>query len=208
MGNLLEEILKGAMSGDGSVLGDIIKKAGYGQQEEESVETETSMNDNTKIPQSERNSNPFDIGNELDDIAHGRNQGTKTATSEEEEVGIPSMGGIDLGEIFKKIIVGGGAIPTQKEEEEVETQAPTTQTIDIGDILGKLGLGLGSSGSGGFGGILQTIIQVIKMLKGSPLGQRAGFIEEQLSEYFTPDQISQLMAAADEVEEEKEEEDS
>lgn len=195
MGNLFEEILKGALGGDGSILGSVIKKAG-GEQEE-TAQSETMGND-SNIPKAGRANDPFDIGDELDDIATGRNQGTKSPAPAEEETGIPSLGGIDLGEIFKKIIVGGGAIPAQEEKEEETTQ---TQTIDIGDILGKLGLGLGSSGKGGMGSILQIIIQVIKMMKGSAAGARAGFIEEQLSEYFTPDQISQLMAAAEEEDE-------
>lgn len=195
MGNLFEEILKGALGGDGSILGSVIKKAG-GEQEE-TAQSETMGND-SNIPKAGRANDPFDIGDELDDIATGRNQGTKSSAPAEEETGIPSLGGIDLGEIFKKIIVGGGAIPAQEEKEEETTQ---TQTIDIGDILGKLGLGLGSSGKGGMGSILQIIIQVIKMMKGSAAGARAGFIEEQLSEYFTPDQISQLMAAAEEEDE-------
>lgn len=195
MGNLFEEILKGALGGDGSILGSVIKKAG-GEQEE-TAQSETMGND-SNIPKAGRANDPFDIGDELDDIATGRNQGTKSSAPAEEETGIPSLGGIDLGEIFKKIIVGGGAIPAQEEKEAETTQ---TQTIDIGDILGKLGLGLGSSGKGGMGSILQIIIQVIKMMKGSAAGARAGFIEEQLSEYFTPDQISQLMAAAEEEDE-------
>ena len=195
MGNLFEEILKGALGGDGSILGSVIKKAG-GEQEE-TAQSETMGND-SNIPKAGRANDPFDIGDELDDIATGRNQGTKSSAPAEVEKGIPSLGGIELGEIFKKIIVGGGAIPAQEEKEEETTQ---TQTIDIGDILGKLGLGLGSSGKGGMGSILQIIIQVIKMMKGSAAGARAGFIEEQLSEYFTPDQISQLMAAAEEEDE-------
>lgn len=200
MGNLFEEILKGVLGGNGSIFGNPAEQPDANQQEE-------TMGNEINIPKAGNSNNPFDIGDDLDDIASGRNKGTTKSYTEEEEVetGIPSMGGIDLGDIFKKIIVGGGAIPTQKEEEEVETQAPTTQTIDIGDILGKLGLGLGNSGSssGGMGSILQIIIQVIKMMKGSAAAQRAGFIEEQLGEYFTPDQITQLMAAADEDDEEE-----
>ena len=199
MGNLFEEILKGALGGDGSIFGNVIKKAG--EEQEESAQSET-MGKEANIPKAGRGNDPFDIGDELDDIASGRNQGTKTSAPTEEETGIPSLGGIDLGEIFKKIIVGGGAIPTAEKEEEETTQAPQTQTIDIGDILGKLGLGLGSSGSGGgMGSILQIILQVIKMMKGSAAGARAGFIEEQLGEYFTPDQVSQLMTMAEEDEE-------
>ncbi|MBQ6209497.1 MAG: hypothetical protein IJK42_06970 [Prevotella sp.] len=188
MGNLFEEILKGVLGGNGSIFGNADSQADANQQEET-----TTMGSDANIPKAGSSNDPFDIGDELDDIATGRNQGTKTYT--EEETSIPSMGGIDIGDILKKIIVGGSATPSTKEQEE--EQATTTQTIDIGDILGKLGLGLGSSGSGGMGSILQVIIQVIKMMKGSAAGQRAGFIEQQLGEYFTPDQVSQLMAAAE-----------
>lgn len=192
MGNLFEEILKGALGGDGSILGKVIKNAGGSQQEET-----TSMGNDANIPKA--GNDPFDIGDELDDIANGRNQGTKT-TTEDAETGIPSLGGIDIGDILKKIIVGGGAAPSTKKQEEEQASTPT---IDIGDILGKLGLGLGSSGAGS-GGILQIILQVIKMMKGTAAGQRAGFIEQQLGEYFTPDQVSQLMAAAEKNEGEEE----
>lgn len=186
MGNLFEEILKGVLGGNGSIFGNA------NQQEET-----TTMGSDANIPKAGNSNNPFDIGDDLDDIANGRNQGTQTYS--EEETGIPSMGGIDIGDILKKIIVGGGAAPSTKKQEEEQASAPS---IDIGDILGKLGLGLGNSGSssGGMGGILQIIIQVIKMMKGSAAGQRAGFIEQQLGEYFTPDQVSQLMAAAEDDE--------
>ena len=193
MGNLFEEILKGVLGGNGSIFGNTNNKADANQQEE------TTMGSDTNIPKAGNSNDPFDIGDELDDIANGRNQGTKTYT--EEETGIPSLGGIDIGDILKKIIVGGSATPSTKKQEEEQA---TTQTIDIGDILGKLGLGLGSSGSGGMGNIMQIIIQVIKTMKGSAAGQRAGFIEQQLGEYFSPDQVSQLMAAAEENESEEE----
>lgn len=195
MGNLFEEILKGVLGGNGSIFGNPAEQADANQQEE-------TMGNEINIPKAGNSNNPFDIGDDLDDIASGRNKGTTKSYTEEEEVetGIPSMGGIDFGEILKKIIVGGGATATPKKQEEEQA---TTQTIDIGDILGKLGLGSSGSSSGGMGSILQIIIQVIKMMKGSAAAQRAGFIEEQLGEYFTPDQITQLMAAADEDDEEE-----
>lgn len=200
MGSLLEEILKSATSGDGSILGSIIKKTiandnNDGELPQASVNPSGSE---TSFPNAGGSNNPFDIGDELDDIANGRNQGSPSAETDS-GFNIPSMEGFDIGDILKKIVLGGSAIPIPTgQKEESESQEASAPSIDIGDILGKLGIGLGGSSNAGAGGILQTIISIIKMIKSAKGTSRAGLIEEQLSQFMTPDEISQFMAAIDE----------
>lgn len=201
MGNLLEEILKSATSGDGSILGSIIKKTISNESEEEQQVQPSSYPSGTEtsFPKAGGKNDPFDIGDELNDIANGKRQGSASAESSDGGFNIPSMEGINIGDILKKIVLGGSAIPfpTGQKEEEEESQEASAPSIDIGDILGKLGIGLGGSGNAGAGGILQTIINIIKMIKSAKGTSRAGLIEEQLSEFMTPDEISQFMAAID-----------
>ena len=206
MGNLLEEILKSATSGDGSILGSIIKKNAANEESAQQTQPSSYQNDaNSNFPKTGGKNDPFDIGDELDDIANGRNKGTAAPSTEEEGFNIPSMEGINIGDILKKIVLGGSSItfPTGQQEES-ENQSSSAPTIDIGDILGKLGIGLGGSGSAGAGGILQTIINIIKMIKSAKGTSRAGLIEEQLSAFMTPEEISQFMTAIDDEQEEEE----
>ena len=206
MGNLLEEILKSATSGDGSILGSIIKKNAANEESVQQTQPSSYQKDaNSNFPKTGGKNDPFDIGDELDDIANGRNKGTATPSNEEEGFNIPSMEGINIGDIRKKIVLGGSSIPFPTgQQEESENQSSSAPTIDIGDILGKLGIGLGGSGSAGAGGILQTIINIIKMIKSAKGTSRAGLIEEQLSAFMTPEEISQFMTAIDDEQKEEE----
>lgn len=206
MGNLLEEILKSATSGDGSILGSIIKKNAANEGNAQQTQTSSYQKDSdSNFPKTGGRNNPFDIGDELDDIASGRNKGTAAPSTEEEGFNIPSMEGINIGDILKKIVLGGSSIPIPTgQQEESESQGSSAPTIDIGDILGKLGIGLGGSGSAGAGGILQTIINIIKMIKSAKGTSRAGLIEEQLSAFMTPEEISQFMTAIDDEQKEEE----
>lgn len=112
MGNLLEEILKSATSGDGSILGSIIKKNAANEESAQQTQPSSCQKDaNSNFPKTGGKNDPFDIGDELDDIANGRNKGTATPSNEEEGFNIPSMEGINIGDILKKIVLGGSSIP-------------------------------------------------------------------------------------------------
>ena len=79
MGNLLEEILKSATSGDGSILGSIIKKNAANEESAQQTQPSSYQKDaNSNFPKTGGKNDPFDIGDELDDIANGRNKGTAT----------------------------------------------------------------------------------------------------------------------------------
>ena len=70
MGNLLEEILKSATSGDGSILGSIIKKNAANEGNAQQTQTSSYQKDSdSNFPKTGGKNNPFDIGDELDDIA-------------------------------------------------------------------------------------------------------------------------------------------